>query len=230
MPGILFVREGGGCEPRSLDQHQAVVIGVVRGILHHLDGVAVGPDRGIHIDTAGLHGGARLLGVDASPGSTFRAQLAWPASQPKGLVKAGQEYAAFQVADDSGGAADLLAADQDGVLVTGDHLTRLHVGGRMRGAAEARVIAVAAVPAFESDPGGGDDAGRCDQLGFQRPPFAGVADEGLDGCLGDHGSFPFGILVSGGRLRQAGGGIGRPFASGKVCSDTGTGTIRDQSA
>jgi hypothetical protein len=178
----------------SLDQHQAVVICVVRVILHHLNGVAVGPDRGIHVDAAGLHGGARLLGVAASLGITFRAQSAWPASQAKGLVKAGQEYAAFQVADDSGGTADLLAVDEDGVLVTGDHLPRLQVGGRMRRAAEARVIAAAAVPAFESDPGRSDDTGRFDQLGFQRPQFAGVTDEGLNGCFGDHGYY-FQLLI-----------------------------------
>ena len=170
----------------SLDQHQAIVISVVRIILYNFYRIAVGPDRGIHVDTAALHGWARLLGVDASLDITFIAQFAWPASQAKGLVKASQEYPAFQVADDSGKHADLLAVDQDGVLVTGDHLPCLQVGGRMRRAAEAGIIAAAAVPAFEPDPRRGDDTCRIDQLGFQRPQFAGVADEGLNGCFGDH--------------------------------------------
>jgi hypothetical protein len=73
--------------------------------------------------------------------------------------------------------------DHDGVLVTGYHLPCLQVGGRMRWAAEAGIIAGATVPAFESDPRRRDDTCRIDQLGFQRTEFASFADEGLNGCF-----------------------------------------------
>jgi hypothetical protein len=158
----------------SLNQHQAVVIGIIRVILHHLDGITVSPNGGEHVDSTSLHRGARFLVMDASLAITLLAQSTWRASKAKGLVKAGKEYAAFQVADDSGGASDNLAVDQECMLVTGYHLTRFQVGGRMRRAGEACVIAVAAIPTFNPNPGRGDNAGSFDQFGFQRPQFLGL--------------------------------------------------------
>ena len=169
---------------RSLYQDETVIIPFILVILHYRDRIAVGPDRCIHVDAACLHGRAGTLRMGAPLQIAFTAHPAWPGPQAEGLVVAGQENLALQLAGNAGGTGRVPAMDQQCVFVTADHLPRFQVGRRVRGATETRVVAAAPEPAFHSHPWRRDDAFRFHQLRLNCAQFTGTMNDRLDILFG----------------------------------------------
>ena len=153
----------------SIDEDKPVIVRIAGIVLDNLDRKAMGAGGGIDVDTAGFHGGTRLIPMAAL---FRRARPAYPAragAKTKGLVVPGEEYLALQLDDDPRRTGVPFAVEEEGACIAVDDLLGLPRGRGMRRAAVALVVAVAAELAFHAHPWGGDNAGGWYDLRIIRP-------------------------------------------------------------